>query len=114
MARLYADENFPHPAVAELRAQGHDVVTAQEAGQANQGKPDEDVLAFAIAQTRAVLTYNRRHFFRLHRLGKPHFGIIACKRDDDHIALAGRIHQALLPVADLRDCLIRVNRPSKP
>ena len=31
MARLYADENFPQPAVERLRELGHDVQTVQEA-----------------------------------------------------------------------------------
>jgi len=30
MARLYADENFPFPAVEELRRLGHDVLTSYE------------------------------------------------------------------------------------
>lgn len=66
MALLYADENFDHPIVAQLRSLGHDVVTAQQAGQANQGIADPQVLSFATAQGRAVLTFNRRHFLRLH------------------------------------------------
>jgi hypothetical protein len=36
LARLYADENFPQPAVERLRALGHDVLTVQEAGKAQQ------------------------------------------------------------------------------
>jgi hypothetical protein len=66
MARFYADEGFPRPIVDELRRQGHDIQTAQEAGKAGQKIPDTDVLAFAISQDRAVLTRNRRHFIRLH------------------------------------------------
>jgi hypothetical protein len=47
MARLYADEDFSYPVVERLRQLGHDIVTAQEAGQGNQGVEDEAVLAFA-------------------------------------------------------------------
>lgn len=36
MALLYADENFHLRVVEELRPLGHDVLTAQQAGQANQ------------------------------------------------------------------------------
>lgn len=43
MARLYADEQFPRAVSELLRAMGHDVLTVQEAGNANQGIPDEDV-----------------------------------------------------------------------
>ena len=66
MARLYADENFAFPVVVELRRLGHDVVTAQEAGQGNREVSDDDVLTFAIAQGRRVLTFNQRHFLRMH------------------------------------------------
>lgn len=34
MARFYSNENFPFPAVEELRRLGHDVVTMAEAGHA--------------------------------------------------------------------------------
>ena len=33
MARLYADEDFSYPTVEGLRRLGHDVLTAQEAGE---------------------------------------------------------------------------------
>jgi hypothetical protein len=39
MARLYADEQFPREAVLALRNLGHDVLTVQEAGKANQKIP---------------------------------------------------------------------------
>ncbi len=66
MTRLYADEQFPRQVVELLRSWSHDVLTVQEAG--NAGLPDEDVLAFAVSENRAVLTLNRRDFFRLHKL----------------------------------------------
>lgn len=66
MARLYPNENFPLPVVEELRRLGHDVLTVQETGKGNQAVPDEDVLAFAVSENRAVLTLNRKHFVRLH------------------------------------------------
>jgi len=64
MALLYADENFDYPVVERLRQLGHDVITVQEVGRA--GGNDSQVLADATAAGRAVLTYNRRHFERLH------------------------------------------------
>jgi hypothetical protein len=64
---LYADEDFPFPAVEELRRLGHDVLTAQEDGRTSI--PDRELLARAHALGRAVLTYNRRHYERLHRKG---------------------------------------------
>ncbi|MCI0680596.1 MAG: DUF5615 family PIN-like protein [Gemmataceae bacterium] len=114
MASLYADENFPYPAVVALRQLGHDVLTAHEAGQANQGIPDVEVLAFAVSKARAVITSNRIHFIRLHRQKKAHHGIVVCTRDDAYSALAARIDQALAKVPDLTDQLIRIVRPAKP
>ncbi len=54
MARLYADEDFPLPVVEELRRLGHDVRTVQEAGRANQGIDDAEVLADGVADLPAL------------------------------------------------------------
>jgi len=108
---LYADEDFSLPVVEELRRLGHDVVTVQEDGRTSI--PDPAVLARAHALGRAVLTYNRRHFERLHRQGAAHSGIVSVKRDRNHVALAARIHLALAALAPGPWC-IRVNRPASP
>jgi hypothetical protein len=50
-----------------LRNLGHDILTVQEARNANQRIPDDPVLAFAVEQERAILTINRIDFIRLHR-----------------------------------------------
>ena len=75
MVRFYADERFPKRVVELLRTLGHDVLTVQETGNANQKIPDEEVLAFAVSIDRAILTLNRRHFIRLHTLQPDHAGI---------------------------------------
>ena len=67
MADLYANENFPLAAVQHLRDMGHDVLTSSEAGNANQGIADDDVLTFVTQHGRAVLTHNRSDFKLLHR-----------------------------------------------
>lgn len=67
MARLYANENFPLPVVETLRQLGHDVLTIQNTGRAEQAVPDAEVLEEASNDRRAVLTMNRKHFVRLHR-----------------------------------------------
>ncbi len=54
--RLYANENFPLAVVHALRSLGHDVVTAQDAGNAGRAVPDEDVLAYAVSEQRALVT----------------------------------------------------------
>jgi hypothetical protein len=108
MAELYSDEDFFFPVVEELRKLGHDVLTALEAGQANQGIPDPGVLAFAIRQGRAVLTHNRWDYVRLHTRVRPHKGIIACTQDPNSVAQAQKIHQALRNCPVLDNQLIRI------
>jgi Domain of unknown function (DUF5615) len=112
MATLYADEDFSYHVIQRLRQLGHDILTVHEVGQASQGIEDAVVLAFATAASRAVLTFNRRHFIRLHNEISSHAGIIVCTRDDDVVALANRIHQRLQATPILLNQLLRVNRPS--
>jgi hypothetical protein len=109
MARIYTNENFYRPVVVKLREFGHDVLTSLEAGQANKKIPDEDVLLFAVAEKRVMLTLNRRHFMRLHRLNSQHCGIIVCTEDADFEALAVRIHEVLEQAGDLDNQLVKGN-----
>lgn len=95
MARLYANENFPFPAVEELRKLGHDVITIQETGKAQQALPDKEVLNEATKDKRAVLTINRKHFVKLHETIQTHEGIVVCSFDLNFVALAKRIHDAI-------------------
>lgn len=113
MARLYSNENFPLPVVQELRRLGHDVLTVREAGNADQAVPDDEVLAFACSEQRAVLTLNRRDFINLHNSQPQHFGIIVCTYDADFMGQAQRIHEAIESLAPLAEQLLRVNRPAK-
>lgn len=113
MVRLYADENFPLVIVLLLRTFGHDVLTVQEAGNAGLGIPDEDVLAFAISDNRAVLTRNWDDFRRLHRLQPDHAGIIICKEDLNTDRQAILINEAISQVENIRGNLIRVTRPQQ-
>ncbi len=110
MAKLYADENFPQPAVEALRELGHDVLTTVDSGKAGQAIPDEAVLAFSTEEQQIVLTLNRKHFIRLHRDQPKHAGIIVCTFDADFNALATHIHEALETKSDMAGELIRVNR----
>ncbi len=111
MARLYANENFPLPVVEELRRLGHNILTIHESGKGGQSVPDEEVLSFASAEDRALLTLNRKHFIRLHNVQSHHAGIIVCTFDPDFIGQASRIHTAIESKEDLSGKLIRVNRP---
>jgi len=113
MARFYANENFRLPVVEDLMLLGHDVLTSLQAGTANLSIPDEAVLEFAKLNNRILLTFNRRHFIRLHRHNPIHPGIIVCTEDNDHQALAQRIHDAFLANdGNLENQLVRVNRPN--
>jgi predicted nuclease of predicted toxin-antitoxin system len=113
MARIYANENFPKRVIESLRQLGHDVLTTHEAGKSNQAIPDEEVLAFAASENRAVLTFNRKDFIRLHQHNQHHSGIIVCTEDVEFEALANRIHEAIETLGHHLDThLIRVNRPN--
>ncbi len=113
MARLYANENFPGQVVETLRTLGHDVLTSSEAGNSGQATPDAQVLAFATANGRAVITLNRHDFIRLHRENPNHAGIVVCTQDPDTEGQARRISEAISQTGNLNNGLIRVNRPPK-
>lgn len=111
MALLYADENFDYRVVEHLRLLGHDVLTVQEAGE--RGGDDARVLAYATATSRAVLTFDRRDFERLHRANPHHAGIVSCSRDQPDV-LAARIDQTLQSIGSIQGQHVRVNRPAVP
>ena len=89
---------------------GHDVMTIQETGKAEQSLPDPEVLKFATDENRALLTLNRLHFIRLHQKNAGHAGIIVCTFDRDFEGQAKRIHRAISECTSLAGQLLRVNR----
>lgn len=76
--KLVLDEHVSPAIAQELRVRGHDVVAALEAGLG--GKPDADVMDWAVSQGRAVATADYADFRGLHDLylsrGEPHFGVL--------------------------------------
>ena len=110
MASLFADENFPQPAVRRLRALGHDVLTVTEAGMVNRSIPDDIVLEYAIRLGRAVVTLNWQDFVELHQRNSTHSGIVVCEADADNSALALRIHTQLSGYTSLAGVLVEVTR----
>lgn len=110
MVRLYADEQFPFPVVQRLRLLGHGILTAQEAGQANQRIPDDQVLIFATARKRAVITQNRRDFIRLHQQYSRHNGIVVCSKNLDWDGFTATIHQTLGSREAIAGELIRITK----
>ncbi|MEH2435053.1 MAG: DUF5615 family PIN-like protein [Nostoc sp.] len=83
----------------------------QEAENADQGIPDEEVVAFAISQERSILTINRVDFISLHRCNSNHFGIIVCTNNRNWEQFAARIHETVTAEEPLQGKLIRVVRP---
>jgi len=72
--RIFCDQNIMVETVTFLRQQGHDVISARDVGLAVA--PDEEVMAFAIAKDRVLLTYNADFSdIRLFPVG-THAGII--------------------------------------
>jgi len=62
MARIYSNENVAKGVVDRLRELGHDVLTSYEAGNANAGISDKDVLEFSFNKGRVLITNNRQDF----------------------------------------------------
>jgi len=75
---LYLDEHIQSALADALRARGIDVLTTQEAK--NIGLGDSNQLIFAAKSRRSLLSYNKRHFAKIHyewmNLKKYHEGII--------------------------------------
>ncbi|MFM2415907.1 MAG: hypothetical protein RL385_630 [Pseudomonadota bacterium] len=112
MARLYTNENFPQPAVDALRKLGHDVLTTHEAGNSNTRIPDEEVVQYATAHNRVVVTLNRKDFIRIHRADGNHCGIIVCWVDVDFVRLASRVDAELAQQPAVSGQLLKVQRAS--
>jgi predicted nuclease of predicted toxin-antitoxin system len=109
MARFYANENLSLGLVRVLRQFNHDILTSLEASNANQGIPDEEVLAYATANNRIVITFNRDDFINLHRCRINHSGIVICKTDRNYQAQGEAINQFFDGFGDnLDNKLIRV------
>lgn len=81
-ARLYLDEDVLPELARVLRSAGLDVVSSHEQG--NLGLSDEEQLARATADGRALLTFNYRHFIALARdwwiAERSHAGVIVSYR----------------------------------
>lgn len=115
MVRFYSNENLPLALVEALRQLNYDILTSLEAGNANQGILDNEVLADGIALNRTIITLNRDDFIALHRSGINHSGIIICKDDRDYLGQAQALHGYLATQEkNLENCLIRVQKQNQP
>jgi uncharacterized protein with PIN domain len=81
-ARLYLDEDTLPELAALLRDRGYDVLSAHDIGAL--GITDEEQLAIAISERRAIVSSNRRDFARLathcSENGIEHWGIVLMYR----------------------------------
>jgi hypothetical protein len=78
--RLFTDEHIDPRLAPALLRRGFDVLTCQAAGRANQRISDDEQLAFAASDGRALLTFNTVDFIALDiqwkEAGRTHAGII--------------------------------------
>ncbi len=74
---LFADECVYKITVDLLRSWGHDVLTAQEVGLS--GKPDEEILAYAVRHERVLITIDMDFSNIRHYTPESHRGIIVAK-----------------------------------
>lgn len=112
--KFYANENLSADLVKALRQLGYDVLTSYEAGNANQGILDDQVLQAATVENRSVITFNRDDFLALHRSGVEHSGIVICK-DNSNIKGIGQVLYAYLAAQKtLQNRLLRVLQKNQP
>ena len=87
--RFYYDEDVSVDIAHNLQQRGFDVLTTRDTLRLTYD--DNDQLAFAVEQQRAIITHNRRDFEMLHQTyfdqAQLHMGIIIVKRrpNDAHI-----------------------------
>jgi predicted nuclease of predicted toxin-antitoxin system len=112
--KFYANENLSADLVKALRHLGYDVLTSYEAGNANQGIPDDQVLQTATAKNRSVITFNRDDFLALHRSGVEHSGIVVCKDDSNTQGIGQALHDYLGTQETLQNRLLRVLQKNQP
>jgi len=81
-ARLYFDRHIIARLADDLRSRGYDVLTTEEAGL--DSSTDEQQLAFATSESRAILTFNVRDFAPLHQhwqaANRSYTGIIVSRQ----------------------------------
>ncbi|WP_019508658.1 DUF5615 family PIN-like protein [Pleurocapsa sp. PCC 7319] len=110
---FYSNENFVLDMVYKLRDLGYRITTSYDAGQANQGISDHEVLNYATQNNFAVITFNRDDFIELHNSGLKHAGIIICKTDRDYEGQIQTLHEYLQTQDSLNNRLIRIKKQNQ-
>ena len=114
--RLYLDRHIMTRLAEDLGRRGYDCLTTQEAGKETASK--EEQLAFATANSRAIVTYNIRDFAPLHEkrlaTGRQHAGIIVSRQlgRRQYGLLLNRVLRLLgeLKPDDMRNNLVHLER----
>ncbi|MBM4080512.1 MAG: hypothetical protein FJ272_06050 [Planctomycetes bacterium] len=87
--RLYLNEHLSPRLAIQLRRYGFDAISSQDAKKLSEA--DEDQLAFAASEQRALVTFNASDFARLHdgylAEGKEHWGIILSTEEPTSVLL---------------------------
>lgn len=105
---LYADEDTIREIVDSLSSEGHNIKTAQEAG--NAGLSDQEQLTYAHGNSQPIITHNKIDFIKLHQSKQEHSGIFSVSRNMTNEQAAVRTHDAILNCPDMENTLVRVNK----
>ncbi len=96
--KFLADECVYKVTVDLLRSQGHDTETAQGAGLA--GKPDDEILAYAVRHERVLITIDMDFSNIKHYPPKTHKGIIVAKMRPRNAQEVHRVLERLLDIVE--------------
>ena len=108
MTDLYADEDTNRAIVDRLSSEGHNITTAQEAG--NEALSDQEQLAYAHENNVPIITHNRIDFIKLHQSGQEHSGIFSLTRNMTNEQAATRTHDAISNIPDMTNTHVRINK----
>ncbi len=108
MTDLYADEDTNREIVDRLSSEGHNITTAQEAG--NEALSDQEQLSYAHENSEPIITHNKIDFIKLHQSGQEHSGIFSVSRNMTNEQAAVRTHDAISKFPDMANTHVRVNK----
>ena len=105
---LYADEDTIREIVDRLSSEGHNITTAQKAG--NAGLSDQEQLSYAHENNEPIITHNKIDFIKLHQSDQEHSGVFSVSRNMTNEQAAMRTHDAISKFPDMANTLVRVNK----
>ena len=106
--KLYLDHDISYPIAEQLRARGHDVIGAWEAG--NVELSDQAQLEYAVGQGRVLVTCSTQDFAPLYlewwNAGRHHSGIITSEQLEFGEMLRRLIHSLeTVTATEMRDMI---------